>query len=206
MPSLNLTHWREECLQFARQVDRPREFQSSLRAAFASHSHRLLRPGPSLAAQGALPSWNVPAIMVQELQAALAPVFRELPAPSLALADLLWEKGYYEERVLAVFILQVAADPDQVLSRISDWNLCAEGDRIGWRRWWLSGLMTDRYRSAVLAGRPSEAGWKRTPGERPRLACAVGPWPCARGTMSVGSRRAKLWWRSPRANPGRLCA
>ncbi|MGA2112452.1 MAG: DNA alkylation repair protein [Anaerolineales bacterium] len=130
MPSLNLTRWREECLQLARQVDRPQEFQSSLRAAFASHSHRSLRRGPSLAAQGALPSWNVPAIMVHELEAALAPVFRERQTQSLALADMLWEKGYYEERLLAVFILQAAAEPDQALLRISNWARSQEDPRL----------------------------------------------------------------------------
>lgn len=147
MPSLNLTRWREECLQLAQQVGRPQEFRSSLRAAFAAHSHRLLRPGPSLGAQGALPSWNVPALMVHELQLALSPTFRDQPSQSLALADLLWENGYYEERALAVTILQAAAQPDQVLSRISSWARSHQDPR-------LMKLMAERGTEALRRGLP----------------------------------------------------
>ena len=121
MPSIDLDALRRWSQTLSDQIGDPQAFAAALRGQFESHSNRLLRRGPSLARRGALPSWNVPAAMLNEIEAAILPRAARQPEAALRLADHLWAIPSLEEKSLAARLLEAAARPEASHMRLARW-------------------------------------------------------------------------------------
>ena len=121
MPSIDLDALRRWSQTLGDQIGDPQAFAAALRGQFESHSNRLLRRGPSLARRSALPSWNVPAAMLNEIEAAILPRAARQPEAALRLADHLWAIPSLEEKGLAARLLEAAARPEASHMRLARW-------------------------------------------------------------------------------------
>lgn len=123
MPSIDLDAVRRWSQSLGDLIVEPQAFAAALKGHFESHSNRLLRRGRSLARHGALPSWNIPAAMLNEIEAAILPRAARQPEAALRLADHLWAIPSLEERILAARLLEAAARPEASHMRMARWVL-----------------------------------------------------------------------------------
>ncbi len=104
MPSVDLAQLRSHSIELAAQLDDPARFRTSLRRMMEQHAHRLLRRGRSMEQRGALQAWDVPGLLIREVEAALRPFAQSRPAIALAAADAIWTEGKLEEKLLAAYL------------------------------------------------------------------------------------------------------
>jgi hypothetical protein len=123
MPSIDLDALRRWSQALGDQIAEPQAFAAALKGQFESHSNRLLRRGRSLARHGALPSWNIPAAMLNEIEAVILPRAARQPEAALRLADHLWAIPWLEEKSLAARLLEAAARPEASHMRLARWVL-----------------------------------------------------------------------------------
>ncbi len=99
MPSVDLALLRSQSIELAGQLDDPALFRASLRRMMESYAHRLLRRGRSMERRGALQAWDVPGLLIREVDAALRPAAQNHPDSALAAADAVWAEGKLEEKL-----------------------------------------------------------------------------------------------------------
>ncbi|HEY5118826.1 MAG TPA: hypothetical protein VII90_05155, partial [Anaerolineales bacterium] len=87
MPSIDLALLRSQAIELAGLLDDPALFRASLRLLMEGHAHRLLRRGHSMDRHGALQAWDVPGLLIREVEAALRPAAQSRPDCALAAAD-----------------------------------------------------------------------------------------------------------------------
>jgi hypothetical protein len=123
MPSIDLSALRARTRELAGLLaaDAP-AFRAGVRALMEIHAHRLLRRGPSMAQRGALLAWDVPGLLMRELDSTLIPAAATDPAAALAAADALWPEGRLEERLLAARLAGTSADVREIRKRVAQWS------------------------------------------------------------------------------------
>ncbi len=121
MPAINLSRLRLQAFELAGLLEDPAAFRTFLRALLDEHAHRLLRRGRSMARRGALPAWEVPGILIRELEAALLPVAREKNAGVIAAASAAWTDGRLEEKQLAAYLAGLSRNPGDVRTLLLNW-------------------------------------------------------------------------------------
>jgi DNA alkylation repair enzyme len=121
MPAIDLEALRRWSQALGNHLSDPQTFASMLRWQFESHSNRMLRRGPSLARHGALPSWNIPPAMMNEIEAAVLPRAALEPEPALRLADHLWSIPSLEEKTLGARLVGAAGRSEASHMRLSQW-------------------------------------------------------------------------------------
>jgi hypothetical protein len=129
LPAIDLSRLRLQASELAGLLDQPAEFQKTLRALLDAHSHRLLRRGRSMAQRSALPAWDVPGILIRELEAALLPAAKEKGKAALATAAAIWKSGKLEEKRLASYLAGLSGDPKAVRAILPEW-LSETGDPV----------------------------------------------------------------------------
>ena len=98
-------------IELAGLLDDPALFRASLRSLMERHAHRLLRRGRSMDQRGALQAWDVPGLLMREVEAALRPAAQSRPDAALAAADAIWAEGKLEEKLLAAYLAGFSAKP-----------------------------------------------------------------------------------------------
>jgi hypothetical protein len=121
MPSINLSRLRLQAYELAGLLADPPAFQKSLRALLEEHSHRLLRRGRSMAQRGALPAWDVPGLLIREVEASLLPVVKKNSEAALAAAGAIWPSGRLEEKQLAAFLIGLSRNPGEIRTLLLEW-------------------------------------------------------------------------------------
>ncbi len=121
MPAINLARLRLQAYELAGLIDDPAAFQAFLHSLLDEHSHRLLRRGRSMARRGALPAWDVPGILIRELEAALLPATREKNDRVLDTASAIWTAGKLEEKQLAAYLAGLSHKPGEVRTLLLKW-------------------------------------------------------------------------------------
>jgi hypothetical protein len=118
--SIDLALLRPQAIELAGFLDDPALFRTTLRLLMERYAHRLLRRGSSMVQRGALQAWDVPGLLVRELEAALRSSAEIRPELALAAADAIWAEGKLEEKLLAVYLAgfsRESADLQPLLSR-----------------------------------------------------------------------------------------
>ena len=121
MPAIDLARLRLQAFELAELLEDPAAFQSSLRTLLNGHSHRLLRRGQSMAKRSALPAWDVPGILIRELEAVLLPVARKKNASVMAAAAAVWTAGKLEEKQLAAYLAGLSHSSGEVRTQLLQW-------------------------------------------------------------------------------------
>ncbi len=122
MPSINLAELRMRAKELADLLPDAPGFRAGVRTLMEAYAHRLLRRGPSMAQRGALLAWDVPGLLMRELESTLLPAAAANPAAALAAADALWPKGRLEERSLAAQLAGATDDVPEIRKRILRWS------------------------------------------------------------------------------------
>ena len=121
MPAINLARLRLQAYELAGLIDDPAAFQAFLHSLLDEHSHRLLRRGRSMARRGALPAWDVPGILIRELEAALLPAAQKKNERVLETASAVWISGKLEEKQLAAYLAGLSRKPGEVRALLLRW-------------------------------------------------------------------------------------
>jgi hypothetical protein len=121
MPSINLAELRVRTQELAGLLPDAPAFRAGVRALLEAHAHRLLRRGPSMAKRGALRAWDVPGMLLRELESALRSAAAANPEAALAAADALWPDGRLEERVIAAQLSSASMELDSQRERVDRW-------------------------------------------------------------------------------------
>jgi len=121
MPSVDLANLRSQAIELADRLEDPAAFRASLRALMEQYAHRLLRRGRSMDQRGALPAWEVPGLLIREVEAALRPSAQSRPDAALAAADVVWKEGKLEEKLLAAYLAGFSRDSESLQTHLSRW-------------------------------------------------------------------------------------
>jgi hypothetical protein len=121
VPSIDLALLRPQAIELAGLLDDPALFRATLRLLMERHAHRLLRRGRSMDRRGALQAWDVPGLLMRELEAALRPSAQSRPETALAAADAIWAEGRLEEKLLAAYLAGFSRSPAELHSLIVRW-------------------------------------------------------------------------------------
>jgi hypothetical protein len=121
VPSIDLTSLRPQTIELAGHLDDPALFRSSLRSLMERHAHRLLRRGRSMDQRGALQAWDVPGLLVREVEAALRPAAQNHPDAALAAADAIWAEGKLEEKLLAAYLAGFSQNAGNLQALLDRW-------------------------------------------------------------------------------------
>jgi hypothetical protein len=126
VPAINLSRLRLQAFELSGLLADPAAFQTYLRSLLDEHSHRLLRRGRSMAERGALTAWDVPGILIREVEAALLPAAQNNGRAALAAAEAIWPAGKLEERQLAAYLAGLSGLPAEVRTLLQEWLAEAE--------------------------------------------------------------------------------
>ncbi len=123
MPSVQLSRLREQITQLLGQVDRPEDFQHTLRDLLERHSEHAYRSGELVTPRSLLPSYRVPSLVYRQLERELSLACARIPDQLLRVADALWSDDHLEPRLLASLILGQLPSPyvDEVILRVKAW-------------------------------------------------------------------------------------
>jgi hypothetical protein len=126
VPAIDLAKLRQQAFDLSELLEQPGAFRDALHSLLAGHSHHLLRRGRSMAERGALPAWDVPGLLIRELEAALLPAVEKNPSAALAAAAAVWPSGRVEEKKLAAFLAGRSGNPAEIRNLLLVWLKDAE--------------------------------------------------------------------------------
>jgi hypothetical protein len=121
VPSVDLASLRSQAIELADRLEDPGVFRASLRALMEQYAHRLLRRGRSMDQHGALPAWEVPGLLIREVQASLRLSAQNRPNAALAAAGAVWAEGKFEEKLLAAYLAGFSRDSESLQTLLSRW-------------------------------------------------------------------------------------
>ncbi len=105
MPAIDLARLRKQANQLADFFFLPEDFLRHLREMLDFYVNRTLRKKENIAPGSNLPTYRTPLVVMRQIEKAIGAYRMENPHYALELADLLWDEGYIETRLLAAFLL-----------------------------------------------------------------------------------------------------
>jgi hypothetical protein len=122
MPAVDIARLRIQSAGVSDHFDDPTQLLRALHEMFEFYADRTRRPGRLASPVTVLPSYNIPAPALHQLQADLGFQAENRAQETLVLADALWEDGYLESRLLAAYLLgRVRPRGDDFMDRLTDW-------------------------------------------------------------------------------------
>ncbi len=123
MPAVQLARLRIQTTRLAESFDDPAEFASGLDSLLELYGNRAYRPGTNVGHRSRLSAYNVPPLVMQQLELQLGMVGGADPIHCLNNIDKLWETQILEMCEIAVFLLgKVPIDYRQdVMDRLRRW-------------------------------------------------------------------------------------
>jgi hypothetical protein len=123
MPAIDLARLRKQANRLADFFFVPEDFLKQLREMLEFYVNHSLRTKENIAPGSNLPTFRTPAMVVRQIENAVAPIARENPHYALELADLLWDEGYIETRMLAAYLLGcIPPQEERLLARLTAWT------------------------------------------------------------------------------------
>jgi hypothetical protein len=123
MPAVQLARLRIQTTRLAESFDDPAEFARGLDSLLELYGNRAYRPGHNVSHRSRLPAYNVPPLVMQQLELQLGKVGSTDPEHCLQNIDTLWEAKTLEMREVAVFLLgEIPPDfREEILDRLKRW-------------------------------------------------------------------------------------
>jgi len=113
MPPVQLARLRPQINALISHYQDHKLFLKTLLLIFENYSEKKSSRNVWLRAKLNMPAWQVPLIVINELEAALEILARAHPQESITLADAMWGQPYYEPKKLAIFLLAKLEPPHQ---------------------------------------------------------------------------------------------
>lgn len=123
MPAIDLARLRKQANQLADFFFLPEDFLRHLREMLDFYVNRTLRKKENIAPGSNLPTYRTPLVVMHQIEKAIGPLAMDNPHYALELADLLWDEGYIETRLLAAFLLgRIPPQEERLLARLTAWT------------------------------------------------------------------------------------
>ena len=123
MPAIDLARLRKQANRLADFFFLPEDFLKHLRDTLDFYVNRTLRKKEDIAPGSNLPTYRTPFVVMRQIENAISKIATENPHYALELADLLWDEGYIETRLLAAFLLgRIPPEEERLLARLTAWT------------------------------------------------------------------------------------
>lgn len=122
MPAIDLARLRKQANRLADFFFLPEDFIRNLREILDFYVNRTLRKQEEIAPGSNLPTYRTPIVVMRQIENGIGALATENPHYALELADLLWDEGYSETRLLAAFLLgRIPPQEERLLARLTAW-------------------------------------------------------------------------------------
>jgi len=122
MPAIDLSRLKKQVANLADLFDQPDDFLREHREILDYYVNRTLR-SQGVAPSSVLPTYRTPPVVLRQIETTLRPVAEEQPVHALELADVLWDEGWLETRLLAAFLLgRIPPQEERLLARLTAWT------------------------------------------------------------------------------------
>ena len=123
MPAIDLVRLRKQANRLADFFFLPDEFMKHLREMLEFYVNHTLRTKENIAPGSNLKTYRTPAAVVTQIENELRALAEANPEYALALADILWDEGALETRLLAAFLLgHIPPQEERLLPRLAAWT------------------------------------------------------------------------------------
>lgn len=123
MPAIDLARLRKQANRLADFFFLPDEFMKHLHQMLDSYVNYTLRTKENAAPGSNLKTYRTPPAVLTHIENELRQVAEENPHFALELADLLWDEGALETRLLAAFLLgRIPPQEERLLPRLTAWT------------------------------------------------------------------------------------
>ena len=123
MPAIDLTRLRKQAARLADFFFLPDEFMKHLREILEFYVNYTLRTVENVAPGSNLKTYRTPPAVLTQIQNELRLKAEENPHFALELADILWDEGALETRLLAAYLLgRIPPQEERLLPRITAWT------------------------------------------------------------------------------------
>ena len=123
MPAIDLARLRKQANRLADFFFLPDEFMKHLREMLEFYVNHTLRTKENAAPGSNLRTYRTPPAVLTQIENELRTVVEANPEFALDLADILWDEGALETRLLASFFLgRIPPQEERLLSRLTAWT------------------------------------------------------------------------------------
>lgn len=123
MPAIDLARLRKQANRLADFFFLPDEFMKHLREMLDFYVNYTLRTVENVAPGSNLKTYRTPPAVLTQIENELRTVAEANPQFSLELADILWDEGALETRLLAAFLLgRIPPQEERLLPRLTAWT------------------------------------------------------------------------------------
>lgn len=123
MPAIDLARLRKQANRLADFFFLPGDFLKQLREILDFYVNYTLRKKENIAPGSNLPTYRTPFVVMRQIENAIGAIAAENPHYALGLADLLWDEGYIETRMLAAYLLgRIPPQEERLLARLTAWS------------------------------------------------------------------------------------
>jgi hypothetical protein len=123
MPAIDLARLRKQANRLADFFFLPDEFMKHLREMLEFYVNHTLRTKENVAPGSNLRTYRTPSAVITQIENELRAVAEANPEFALELADMLWDEGALETRLLAAFLLgRIPPQEERLLPRLSAWT------------------------------------------------------------------------------------
>ena len=123
MPAIDLARLRKQASRLADFFFAPNEFLKHLHEILDFYVNRTMRKQQANASGSNLPTYRTHNVVIKQIEQEISHNAREYPEAALELADLLWDEGYLETRLLAAFLLgRIPPQESHLLPRLTAWT------------------------------------------------------------------------------------
>jgi len=123
MPAIDLARLRKQSNRLVDFFFVPEDFLKHLREMLDFYVNYSLRTKENIAPGSNLPTYRTPFVVMRQIEKSIGPTAAENPHYALELADLLWDQGYIETRLLAAYLLgRIPPQEERLLARLTAWT------------------------------------------------------------------------------------
>jgi hypothetical protein len=123
MPAIDLARLRKQSNRLVDFFFVPEDFLKHLREMLDFYVNYSLRTKENIAPGSNLPTYRTPFVVMRQIEKSIGPTAAENPHYALELADLLWDQGYIETRLLAAFLLgRIPPREERLMARLTAWT------------------------------------------------------------------------------------
>jgi hypothetical protein len=123
MPAIDLARLRKQAARLADFFFLPNEFMKHLREILDFYVNYTLRTKENVAPGSNLKTYRTPPAVLTQIENEIKTTAEENPHFALELADMLWDEGALETRLLAAFLLgRIPPQEERLLPRLTAWT------------------------------------------------------------------------------------
>ncbi len=131
MPAIDLARLRKQANRLADFFFLPDEFMKHLRELLESYVNHTLRKVENVAPDSNLKTYRTPPAVLTQIENELRAATEANPEFAIELADILWEEGALETRLLAAYLLgRIPPKEEHLLPRLTIWSQQIRDQRV----------------------------------------------------------------------------